>query len=889
VIEIPGYKVVRTLGRGGMATVYLAIQESFEREVALKVMSPALSEDPKFTARFLHEARIVSRLVHPNIVTVYDVGVHGNQHYLSMEYVPGMDLKQKRAFLTPPQCLQVVRDVARALDYAGRKGYVHRDVKPENIMLHDDDGRAVLMDFGIACLADASSGITQTCTAVGTPHYMSPEQAKGRQVDSRSDIYSLGVVLYLLLTGRVPYDADSAVAVGIKHVQEPVPRLPANLLVLQPIMDQALAKEPKDRFQTGAEFIAAIDDITDDDVEAIHIATKHYKAQLKARRDGATRVARRTATAGAESPSEASENAFHPGDGHEMFAVAEEDRRPTVDEPASARRWPWAVAAVLILALGAGSGVLYRDQLPPEMAKVVDLAMDMSRELGTQLASALDLPPSDRVQTASLPSDAADPLPPVERMPDKNDESGSTESPAPQTGGADEGGADSSEQRLAELVEQARVLHEQLDRDPAASPRLADLYREMLAMSPGNKQAGWGLQELQDYHFRQLRESLEQRELDRAQEWFASLQASFPAETGWKQVESSDQYQLLRSRFVDLTQARRHLAEARSHVAADALSESAGANALESYRRVLQLDAGNPAALAGLEELAEHYAQLADASLSDGDPQRALQLVDRGLGIDGDHARLQQLGREARSRIDRQARITELKDKAGQALAAGNYLRPEGQSAYDFYRQWRELEPGSEQAAQGLAALEQQLIREIERHINRNEFDAARQRLAATREAFGNSERLNSLELALEGAVEQEFLSRQPRISQVLVSSQIPTSLDGTQKPTIEVDRTLHIGFSYHNFMARTSVLQAMLYDGSRSVQIAQVPVIVSRANGIKYFRIDRPVEGFASGGYIVDLLLNNDRLHSVSFKVERVSQAAREEREVSRAATLPQ
>lgn len=884
-IDIPGYKIVRTLGRGGMATVYLAIQESFEREVALKIMSPALSEDPKFTARFLHEARIVSRLVHPNIVTVYDVGVQGSQHYLSMEYVPGMDLKQKRPSLTPLQCLQVVRDVARALDYAGRKGYVHRDVKPENIMLHDDDGRAVLMDFGIACLADASSGITQTGTAVGTPHYMSPEQAKGRQVDSRSDIYSLGVVLYLLLTGRVPFDADSAVAVGIKHVQEPIPRLPANLLILQPIVDKALAKDPADRFQTGAEFVAAIDDITDDDIEAIQIATKHYRGQLNAKLDGATRVLRHGAVA-AEAGSSSEAPGDSPDSDGEIFAVAEEDRRPTIEESESesARRWPWAAAAVLVLGLSAGGSVLYRDYLPPEMAKIVDDARDKSREIGAQLATALGLPPSDRAQSVKPASDSAG-LPPSQGEKFATDgvpaavakpHSGSGEGMAGGAVALAEVGAATSEQRVAELVEQSRLLREKMDSDPGNLPELAAVYREIRAESPGNKQAEWGLQELQNYHLRQLHEALEQRELDRAERWIALLQASFPAGKGWEAIESSDQYQRLQSRFNKLSQARRLLAEARSYLAADALSEPQGANALETYRQVLALDEGNAAALTGLEELAERYVQLARASLSSGDLQRALQLVNRGLVIKGDHAALQQLGREVRARSEGQARIAELQDKAGQAFAAGNHFRPEGESAYDFYSQLRDLEPSNKEAAQGLAALEQQLVRETEKHINRNEFEAARQRLAEARRAYGSTDRLISLELALEGAIEQDFLSRQPRISQLLVSNQLPTDLDGTQKATIPVDRTLHIGFSYQNFTARTSVVQAMLYDGSRSVQIAQVPVIVSGENGAKYFQIDRPVEGFAEGAYIVDLVLQDTRLSSVSFKVERASQAAR-------------
>jgi serine/threonine protein kinase len=282
-MEIPGYTILDTLGQGGMATVYLAIQKSFEREVALKVMSSALSHtDPSFGERFTRESRIVSRLVHPNIVTVFDVGEFEGHHFLSMEYIPGQDLKQRRLELTLIERINVIKEVALALDFAGKKGYVHRDVKPENIMLHEEDGRAVLMDFGIAKIADTVSGMTQTGTAIGTPHYMSPEQAKGLSVDGRSDLYSLGVVLFLLLSGYVPFDAESAVSVGIKHVSEEIPQLPAHIGVFQNIIDKALAKDPEQRFQTGGELIAALSAITETRLQAIDDVAKELAQSCEA-------------------------------------------------------------------------------------------------------------------------------------------------------------------------------------------------------------------------------------------------------------------------------------------------------------------------------------------------------------------------------------------------------------------------------------------------------------------------------------------------------------------------------------------------------------------------------------------------------------------------------
>jgi serine/threonine protein kinase len=258
VIEIPGYRIVRQLGRGGMATVYLAIQESVDREVALKVMSPQLLVDPHFGERFLREARIAAKLHHRHVVGVHDVGKHGDLHYIAMEYLPGGPILTKAGESRDVAfALRVSREVSTALGYAHAKGFIHRDVKPDNILIRSD-GSSALTDFGIARAADSATRMTRTGAVIGTPHYMSPEQARGRTVDGRADLYSLGVVLYELLVGRVPYHAEDSLAVGIMHITEPVPQLPERLLALQPMLDMMLSKRPEERYQTGEEMAAAI-------------------------------------------------------------------------------------------------------------------------------------------------------------------------------------------------------------------------------------------------------------------------------------------------------------------------------------------------------------------------------------------------------------------------------------------------------------------------------------------------------------------------------------------------------------------------------------------------------------------------------------------------------
>lgn len=257
-IVIPGYQMQRTLGRGGMATVYLAVQESFGRQVALKLMSPLLNNDPSFSARFKREARIVSQINHASIVPVFDVGEYQSHQFLSMEYLPGGDLRQR--ILTNPGAelaVHICMAISSALDLAHRKGFVHRDIKPENILFRED-GTPVLTDFGIARAFHANATQTMAGMLVGTPNYMSPEQIKAIEIDGRSDLYSLGIVFYEMLTGAVPFRTDSSVAVAIKHLNDPIPRLPPEFNQYQVFLDHLTEKDPAARFASGVEVMQAL-------------------------------------------------------------------------------------------------------------------------------------------------------------------------------------------------------------------------------------------------------------------------------------------------------------------------------------------------------------------------------------------------------------------------------------------------------------------------------------------------------------------------------------------------------------------------------------------------------------------------------------------------------
>ncbi len=264
------YEVIDRIGRGGMAEVYRGYHAALDRYVAIKLLHPFLADDPEFKERFEREARNVARLKHPNIVQVYDFeyDAEGESYYMVMEYINGPTLKD-RLFdlgltgerLPLAEALRIVKAAAQALAYAHERGMIHRDVKPANLML-DDDGRVVLTDFGIAKILTGAH-VTSSGGMVGTPAYMSPEQGLGEAGDERSDIYSLGVILYQLVTGRLPYDAATPLAIILKHVNEPLPRpreiVPDIPAELETVICKALAKAPEARYQSAQEFADALE------------------------------------------------------------------------------------------------------------------------------------------------------------------------------------------------------------------------------------------------------------------------------------------------------------------------------------------------------------------------------------------------------------------------------------------------------------------------------------------------------------------------------------------------------------------------------------------------------------------------------------------------------
>jgi len=321
------YRVLRKIGGGGMADVYLCEDLTLGRRVALKVMLSRFIDDPNFVERFRREAKAAAGLNHANLVSIYDWGEVDGTYFIVMEYVEGetlKDLVRRRGRLSGSEAVRISLQLLAALEFAHRTGIVHRDVKPQNVML-DRDGNAKVTDFGIARAGD--SGMTEAGSILGTAQYLAPEQAKGQRVDERSDLYSVGIVLYEMLTGTVPFKGDSAVTVALKHVNEmaaePAQLVPGMPYALNQIVLKAIAKDPEQRYQTAEQFARDLRSAQ----EGGPVAAAAFDPGAEA-----TRLMSAGAVAGATS----------------VMTGGPLDQT-TGDRGGKRRRWPWVLLIILLL------------------------------------------------------------------------------------------------------------------------------------------------------------------------------------------------------------------------------------------------------------------------------------------------------------------------------------------------------------------------------------------------------------------------------------------------------------------------------------------------------------------------------------------------------------
>jgi len=279
--EIPGYKILKKIGKGGMARVFVAIQEAVGRTIALKILPKQLAKDKSFAKLFLREANC-GVLNHPNIITIYDAGETDNHLYIAMEYLQGGDLKQKiKHRLSQEEIINIITKLSEALAYAHSKGFIHRDIKPGNIIFNEDK-QPILADFGIARAISFSDQTIIDGMVLGTPHYSSPEQASNKNVDHRTDLYSLGVVYYEMLTGKKPFIADTPYALIFKHLEEAPPELDSRFKQHQPIIHKLMAKNPDDRYASAFDLIEDLAKLTQANKEQAAIRSERMRTYKSA-------------------------------------------------------------------------------------------------------------------------------------------------------------------------------------------------------------------------------------------------------------------------------------------------------------------------------------------------------------------------------------------------------------------------------------------------------------------------------------------------------------------------------------------------------------------------------------------------------------------------------
>ena len=760
VIKIPGYKIKGVLGRGGMAVVYLAEQESIGREVALKVLAPDHTDDT-FSERFLTEAKIISQLSHPGIVTVYDAGVHQGNHYMAMEYVKGKTLSDARDELSLAQRVDVIKQMADALDYAGSKGYVHRDIKPENIMCHED-GRAILMDFGIARGMDTTKGLTVTGKAIGTPYYMSPEQTKGLKVDPRSDIYSLGVVLFQVLAGRVPYDGPSFVAVGIKHISEPTPVLPPSFEAFQQIINNSMSKEPGHRYQTAGEMKKALKALPESVFQKQPTQHSKASAQTHSTRTVVDTTIQPATSKAASKKARVSKPVSTQSARQSVPSFrAKRDRQdlPPIDITASddfkrlrRRRW---LLYTLLLTVVAYAGYHRQDLWMPkwqyELAPWLATNIPQSKEILKYLPPAKERPESIvkmpveksvertvKAPVAAVSSSQAETEKEIvivskdsdvvlEKIPEQDKQKLEPVKLTPEQ----------------EQHNKIQKLRSGMDEHSENALKLAILYRSTLVHDRQNLQATQGLIDLESWFAKTIRKAINIEEWEKSRLLLNMLRESFPA------AVQKEHFRYMELQTESAEKLKVYLHKAEQYMQANRMIKPLGANALEEYNKALLLAPDSPKAKQGVFRIANYFYEQARQRQKAKDIQAAVNATNAGLQAVKDHKGLLALKDELQYSVKHQQNILSLLDNAKAQQVNGHLISPRGKSAYDLYQVVLSESPGNPVAVQGLERIEGILVQRIQNLIKQGQFQQANEKLQTARQYYRNSRALDFLQRKL--------------------------------------------------------------------------------------------------------------------------------------------
>ncbi len=795
-IEIPGYEVKDKIADGGMASVYLARQLNFDQDVALKIMSSTLSREPEFVKRFMKEARIMRKLRHPNLCEVFDVNAHGDLYYIAMELLPGGTLSQlTRQGITPQFASSLLLQLLQALDYAHRQGFIHRDIKPANILMRDAS-TPVLTDFGIARASDAATHLTMTGTMLGTPYYMSPEQAHGGEVDGRADLYSLGIVFYEMLTGEVPYRADSPVATCIKHITQPIPTLPQSLERFQGFINQALAKTAPERFADAAAMAHCLDAAVD---QASIVPGEKTVIAGPVANSG---ISGRTSSGGPALSPPHEQDAATPAAPSARVRPVETAQPGAAEGKSPLRRFAlWGVALTVVASLVIVLGrVLLREELPvgqvepPPVSSAQPLVDDFvlearqaiadarytDAEAGFRSALAFDVenqPALDGLRELggiyfklSQEALAADDIALANamvvnlvRVNSGAEGLGELQSRIRQRQYEIEG---EQAQQLAMQKRQQELLasadaslaSKQLY-NPDGSGAL-QLYRAALETDPANTAALAGLQQVAGLFVQQAERAIAQNDIPAASAALGRAREAVPDDPRLAAVGAA-LAQLEASSLESEAQARR-LAEQRA-AEVSALLASAGQKlelknyfgadgAYQDYRQVLNLEAGNAEAQAGIEQVALALAALADGALGTADYPAAQRYIEQMASFDGGSARLSRLQKRYRDATYLQQRELEREQRIASLLAGAqkDFSADRLYASYKQYQQVLQSDASNNDAVAGIASVADRYMQLTEQAVRDGEAEKAKRYIGRMVEVDPDYPQLASLQKRVE-------------------------------------------------------------------------------------------------------------------------------------------
>jgi serine/threonine-protein kinase PpkA len=712
-MNISGFKIIRELSQGSMANVYLAAQKNLDREVALKVMSQNLLKDPSFKQTFLNEGKIVAKLHHPHIITIYDLGYAADGCYISMEYIAGKNLKERiQAGLTLGESLQIAVRVARALDYAHKCGIVHRDIKPTNILFRDDQ-YPVLTDFGIAQPQTGGLSFSPNGAFIGTPRYLSPERVKGEPEDARSDLYSLGTVFYEMITGNPPYEGEEALATALKHLHDPVPELAEPFAFLQPVLDRLMAKEPAHRFGSAHEFIHALEQVMHDQGE--ENATLFEPAR------GLANIPRSDPPL-AEAQAEARTERI----ARRIFGALRQGW--------SVHRNRWSLAGVAV-GVAAIAGGYYWQESRSDLQTQHVLEQLLAYE-GTQPAQSLVGQPGVRTPYATytfalaLAQGQPEVLEGLRKLAGRFEERARHKWQEGQLDQAlmlvkqglhfkpDHEGLLALKpfmsQQIKERGRQHRIkdllvqAHQHLAQSRLTEPQgnnAFDTYNAVLMLDRKNQQALKGLAQIAKRFEQRAREARNRGDIPGSLALIEQGIHIDPKHGGLQALKDS-----MGLPSGDQDKKRLHLIaqwleRAQAQFQAGRFTQPAGDNAFETYRMILVVAPGEAGALTGIQRIAEHYQQLAQIHKNKGDLKVSQSFIEEGLQIAPAHAELLELRDQITSR--HADSIQTLLKKAEQQFVLSRLTEPHGDNAFESYKEVLRMDPANQKAREGLRMIVQ--------------------------------------------------------------------------------------------------------------------------------------------------------------------------------------